>query len=119
MQSTSYTSAEPVSQPATAYTTTSYTTTTPVYGYPTTTYTAYPTTTGSGGSRGSGYLDKVTDGISSMMSNRNQPGAESYRSDFMGGYTYHGADGSYEKKHRFTRRVTRRGPGSASTYGSA
>eukprot|EP01111_Echinosteliopsis_oligospora_P003582 TRINITY_DN1561_c0_g1_i1.p1 TRINITY_DN1561_c0_g1~~TRINITY_DN1561_c0_g1_i1.p1 ORF type:complete len:169 (+),score=56.80 TRINITY_DN1561_c0_g1_i1:203-709(+) len=101
----------------------------PAYNSTTTTYgpsgAAYTTTTSSSpyasgtGSRSDAFMGNIEKGINRLMSRGQPTGTESYRSDPLGGYTYHGPDGSYEKKHKFTRRITRRGPGCASTYGSA
>jgi len=64
--------------------------------------------TGNTKAKALGMLNRVIDKVDSKIGSNN--GQASFRSDPLGGYTINNPDGSYEKKHKFTRRITRRGP---------
>jgi len=97
--------------------TTAYTTPSTVYTAPSTTYTTttpsgtYSTTTQSS-SKSSNMKSKWNNFVQKMQVQYNRrfgsAAGDIYRSDPLGGYTRKGP-GYYEKKHKFTRRITRRG----------
>jgi len=101
-----------VNQPA--YSTNTYTTTpgTSTYTSGTSTYPLGTTSSSQPTTDGTSFKAKWNRFINKMQAQYNRrfgsAAGDSYRSDPLGGYTRKGP-GYYEKKHKFTRRITKRG----------